>query len=188
MDLLHLDNQIFDIIHSLSGKSQILDWFGIFCAKYLIFIMVLVFVIWWLELKRTKPSENWPGLGKRKWLDLFVVILSVVAGIVSNYVISFIHFRVRPFILHDIAVLIGFPLSVKSFPSDHAAVAFAIALAVWFYNKKLGWTFLVAAVFVGLGRIFVGVHYPVDIVVGAVVGLVVALVVRWMFLKTFLKE
>ena len=186
--LFHLDNLIFDIIHSLSGKSQILDWFGIFCAKYLVFVIVLVFIIWWLELKKTKPSKNWPGLGKRKWLDLFVVILSVVVGIVSNYVISFIHFRVRPFILHDIAILIGFPLSVKSFPSDHAALAFAFALAVWFYNKKLGWTFLIAAVFVGLGRIFVGVHYPIDIIVGAVVGLVAALVVRWVFLKTFLKK
>ncbi|MFH1457192.1 MAG: phosphatase PAP2 family protein [Patescibacteria group bacterium] len=186
--LLHLDNQIFDFIHLLSGRFLVLDWFGIFCAKYLMFVMIAVFIIWWLELKRTRPSENWPVLGKRKWLDLFAVVLSVIVGIILNYIISFIHFRVRPFILHDVALLIGFPLSTKSFPSDHSAFAFALALSFWFYNKRLGYIFLVLACFVGLGRIFVGVHYPIDVVVGAVVGILSALIIRWVFLKTFLKE
>ena len=188
MNLLNLDNQIFHIINSLASKSQILDLFGIFCAKYLIFILFIIYFIWWIFLSRTKPSENWPMLGKRKWLDLFSVILAVALAILINYLLSFAHFRARPFISSSVINLIGNPFSVKSFPSDHTAVVFALALAVWFYNKKLGYIFLVSAVFVGIARIFTGVHYPADIIAGSLVGLLAALVIRLIFLKIFIKK
>ena len=188
MNLLSLDNQIFAAIYSLSGQSFLLDWFGIFCARYLIWIMIAVFFIWWLELARTKPSRDWPVLGKRKWVEIGSALLSITWAIILNQLLSLMHFRSRPFVSKDVVTLVDFPYSIKSFPSDHATVVFALAVAIFFYNKKMGIIFLLMSLLVGLGRIYVGVHYPFDIGAGILVGVVAALMVRWIFLKTILKK
>ncbi|MFD8595802.1 phosphatase PAP2 family protein [Kitasatospora sp. NPDC059646] len=63
-----------------------------------------------------------------------------------------------------------------SFPSNHTVIAFAAATALWFADRRLGWIGLLAAVLMGASRVWVGAHYPHDVVVGAVVGVVVAAV------------
>ncbi len=173
--ILNLDYQIFQAINSLSGKWQVLDWFGIFCAKYLIFVVFLIFVIWWIKITKTRSSENWPIEGKRKWLIFGSVTLPAVLSFLVNQLLALIKFRGRPFLNLDINKLVE-PLSEKSFPSDHSAIAFAIAVAVYFHNKKLGKILLVLAFLIALGRIFGGVHYPIDVIGGAVVGTVLAFV------------
>ncbi|MFD7983277.1 phosphatase PAP2 family protein [Kitasatospora indigofera] len=62
-----------------------------------------------------------------------------------------------------------------SFPSNHTVIAFAAAAALWFAFRGLGltalaWTGWVAAALMGLSRVWVGVHYPHDVLVGALVG------------------
>ncbi|MBU4360443.1 phosphatase PAP2 family protein [Candidatus Parcubacteria bacterium] len=173
--ILNLDYQIFQAINSLSGKWQVLDWFGIFCAKYLIWIMFLVFVIWWIKLAKTRSSEDWPVEGKRKWLIFGSVGLPVVLSFFINQLLAMIRFRDRPFLNLNISKLVE-PLSEKSFPSDHSAMAFAIAVAVYFHNKKLGEILLVLAFLVALGRVYTGVHYPIDVVAGAIVGTVLSVI------------
>jgi membrane-associated phospholipid phosphatase len=64
-----------------------------------------------------------------------------------------------------------------SFPSDHASAAFAIAFAVFLFDRLVGSVFLAAAVLIGVGRVFIGAHYPADVLAGALVGFAVALVV-----------
>ena len=66
---------------------------------------------------------------------------------------------------------------VGSFPSGHSAFYFALAFSLFYFNKKWGWWFTVLAFFMGLARIFTGVHYPSDILGGALLGLVSVLVV-----------
>ncbi|MFJ5925309.1 phosphatase PAP2 family protein [Kitasatospora sp. NPDC092948] len=63
-----------------------------------------------------------------------------------------------------------------SFPSNHTVIAFAAATALWFADRRLGWIGLLAAVLMGASRVWVGVHYPHDVAVGAVVGVLVAVV------------
>ncbi|MFJ9697929.1 phosphatase PAP2 family protein [Kitasatospora sp. NPDC101183] len=62
-----------------------------------------------------------------------------------------------------------------SFPSNHTVIAFAAAMALWFADRRLGKIALVFAVLMGASRVWVGVHYPHDVAVGAVMGVVVAL-------------
>ncbi|MED7949213.1 phosphatase PAP2 family protein [Streptomyces sp. BE303] len=62
-----------------------------------------------------------------------------------------------------------------SFPSNHTVVAFAAAAALWFADRWIGWIAGVAAVLMGASRVWVGVHYPHDVLAGAVVGVLVAL-------------
>ncbi|MFC6595395.1 phosphatase PAP2 family protein [Kitasatospora paranensis] len=61
-----------------------------------------------------------------------------------------------------------------SFPSNHTVIAFAAATALWFAYRRLGTAALVAAALMGASRVWVGVHYPHDVVVGALVGILVA--------------
>lgn len=61
-----------------------------------------------------------------------------------------------------------------SFPSNHTVIAFAAATALWFADRRLGWIAGVAAVLMGASRVWVGVHYPHDVAVGALVGVLVA--------------
>ncbi|MFD4536703.1 phosphatase PAP2 family protein [Kitasatospora sp. NPDC058397] len=63
-----------------------------------------------------------------------------------------------------------------SFPSNHTVIAFAAATALWFADRRLGWIAGIFAVLMGASRVWVGVHYPHDVAVGALVGLLVAVV------------
>jgi undecaprenyl-diphosphatase len=86
--------------------------------------------------------------------------------------------RLRPFAAFPAEVnLVFYPPTDPSFPSNAAAAAFAMAIGVWLYNRKLGYVLLVPAIVISFGRVYMGVHYPLDIVGGffaAVVGVAIA--------------
>ncbi len=71
--------------------------------------------------------------------------------------------------------LLSAPSPDPSFPSDHAAVAFAIAFGVFAFSRRVGILFLAAATLISLSRIALGLHYPSDVLAGALVGWVAAL-------------
>lgn len=164
---MNFDYQIFKLINDLAGKNQYLDWLGIFAAKYLIFLMVIALVLG-LLIKR------WPDYR----LAIFKASVSGAIAFVINYLIGLIYFRPRPFVLNEVTKLIDKSPLEKSFPSGHATVAFAMAFSLYFYNKKLGVILLILALIVGLGRIYVGVHYPLDILGGILIGFLSAFLIE----------
>jgi undecaprenyl-diphosphatase len=164
---MNLDFQIFQVINNLANKNIYLDWLGIFAAKYLIFIIVAV-VLGLAILKKDRIYK----------LMAFNAFVAAGWAWVINNLIGLIYFRPRPFVNHEVLKLIQKSALEKSFPSDHVAISFAIAFAIYFYNKKLGIIFLILALIVGLGRIFVGVHYPLDILGGIIVGLLSAFLAK----------
>jgi membrane-associated phospholipid phosphatase len=73
--------------------------------------------------------------------------------------------------------------SGHGYPSGHASVAFALGVAAWLWlGGRSRWVLLAAAVVVGLARVYVGAHFPLDVVGGAALGTscaaVVSLLVR----------
>ena len=82
--------------------------------------------------------------------------------------------RPRPFVINEaIAPLVGGVSPYRSFPSGHSGGSFAamLALSKW-VPKKIGIPAIILATMVALSRLYVGVHYPTDILGGLVVGLV----------------
>ena len=62
--------------------------------------------------------------------------------------------------------------SWSSFPSDHAALFFALAFGIWLVSKRAGvFAFLYVFLVICLPRLYVGIHYPSDIVAGAALGI-----------------
>lgn len=67
------------------------------------------------------------------------------------------------------------PLGDWSFPSNHAAIAAAAAVAILLTDRRLGAVAVPAALLMAASRVWIGVHYPHDVLIGLVTGALVAL-------------
>ncbi len=170
---------LFKLINGLAGKWWLLNWLGIFFASYLAYLLVIIAIF--LLIK----EKDW----RQRIYFFSLTVLSVILarGIITE-IIRFFYYRPRPFLALKIQPLINPDLS-GSFPSGHATAFFALALAVFYFlyqtrhepnekNQKLGWWFLGATFLMGLARIFVGVHWPLDIIAGALIGLGSAFLIK----------
>lgn len=176
-----MNEAAFNFINDFAGRSSVFDGVGIFLADGFSAIIVLAavaFIIW-----------KFPA-GQR-WRILALAIVSAVVarlGIVEP--IRHIYFHPRPFAeLEGVRQLMSYDGNVSSFPSGHAAFFFALATVIWFYNHKAGYVFLTLAFFNSLARVFVGIHWPLDILAGFVVGILVAAALSKIFVsRGFISE
>ena len=95
--------------------------------------------------------------------------------------------RTRPYVLLDYDILIP-PVGDASFPSGHTAASFAAATAIYAINRKWGIAAYIFAAVMGFSRLYLGVHFPTDVLGGAVCGTVAAWLVLWLMEKKCLKE
>ena len=131
-------------------------------------VMVIITGILWFFSR--------PG-GDRKWkLACGSGYLAAAIGYVIAFVIHHIYDRARPYEAHAIRHPWA-SATDPSFPSDHTSLSFAIAFAVLAFDTVAGVVFLVVAAIIGVGRLFIGAHYPGDVLAGVGVGIVAALVV-----------
>ena len=104
--------------------------------------------------------------------------MAALVALAGNAVLGHLWYHPRPFVDHPKqTLLLVHHAADNSFPSDHTAVAFAVAVAVLAFHRRLGLLLVAVAAGVGLDRVLVGVHYPVDVLAGALVGSVAALIV-----------
>ena len=156
---------MFEKINGLANNSKILDFIGIFLADYFQYILgaILIALFIWKKNRLMVISAA---------ISVFLSRL-IIAEIIKNIV-----HRARPYVVLETArKIINGNTDFKSFPSGHAAIFFAIATAVYLHNKKLGIWFFVAAILMGIARIFVGVHWPTDILAGAMIGIVSGIII-----------
>lgn len=179
MNICSLDIDIFRAVNGLAGRSGTLDAVGVFFASSLIYLMagLAVLLAWYhYATAHTRRSRH------EAVRDIAVMLHAALAAMIAvggNFLFSLIYFRERPFVaLHGVTRLIGEPLTAKSLPSDHASMAFAVAVSVILLHPKLGAALLAAATAVAFGRVFVGVHFPSDVFAGMCVGAIAAVAAR----------
>lgn len=159
-----MDIFLFRLINNLANRFSVLDALGVFASSGLIWLMMLALLVVFALRGRVREQRH-------ELATVAIVFIATVGAYVTNVLISLIHFRPRPFVtLADVHLLIAKSAEEKSFPSDHATLAFVIGASVFFAHRKLGIVFLIAAICVAVGRVFVGVHYPSDILAGAIIG------------------
>lgn len=121
--------------------------------------------------------------GRRGRMTCIVVIIAVLfSDNLTSYILKPLFGRVRPNIALGLTDIVGSGLSSPSpsFPSNHAVNVFTIAMALSWYYKELSPVWFAGAGVVGFSRVYVGVHYPFDVVGGAVVGVVCSLCIIWL--------
>jgi undecaprenyl-diphosphatase len=139
-----------------------------FAANDLVFVIVAIVALTFLYPWRTHRLERRIG-----------AVMATAAGGVALLIVQPIANavdRTRPFVAHPHSELLISHGRDPGFPSDHATGAFAMAMALWLYDRTIGAICFVLAAIVAFSRVYVGVHYPGDVVGGALIGIGVALI------------
>ncbi|MEW6610061.1 MAG: phosphatase PAP2 family protein [Patescibacteria group bacterium] len=210
MDLItalkSLDHYLFFTLNGLAGREALLDAFGIFTAKGLIWVMGLA--AFWLLYRVPRvplittiipPHRRWffpsgaPRAlhtvfidGKRTLCGGWACAAAAVAGGLgwgARMLLARVFGRTRPYLYEGVHNLFTKGAADYAFPSGHTTIAFALAFSIQFFAPRYGALFLFCALMVGLGRIFIGAHYPADVAAGAVLGYLSAVIARWVVTK-----
>jgi undecaprenyl-diphosphatase len=164
-----LDVKLLYFFNDFTGKSRVFDTLIVFLAEYLQYILIVAFLL----------LLYFSAYSKREKLYIFgVTTISIIIarlGIVE--IIRFFYHRPRPFLTLPVNKLLSngwfYADTEWSFPSGHSAFFFAMATAIYLYNKKWGVWFFIAAILMNISRVVAGVHYPSDILGGVIIGIVV---------------
>lgn len=158
--------QPFDwaILSQLNALQPTLFWDPIMLFLSGKWPWILVAVVWLAVILYTK---------NKKALRVFLVVLVAVglADLIAAYLLKPLIDRLRPCWVYESIRSIAGCAGKFSFPSNHATNAMAIAAAVTLWgDKRIGLFLIFLAVAIGLSRIYLGVHYPSDIVGGFIFG------------------
>lgn len=174
-----LDNLLFEKLYELFPHGLFFNWFFLIFTflgdpKFIWFLFVIGFFLF-----RHK---------KIGWIFLEVALAMGIAVILNEFILKNIFLRPRPFeTLLNISSLDPWATGF-SFPSSHAIVAFSLAtvIAIGFKKKITYLLFLIYALMVSYSRIYLGVHFPLDVVAGAFIGIISGWLVA-NFLPSFYK-
>lgn len=172
-----INNTIFFNLYNLAHHSSLFDKIAIFVTEPLIYIMIVVISVYFLiEKVDLKRKVDFKFILEKIKNFIPVVATGVIAWITGD-ILKLIFKVNRPFITFtEVQALV--PESGFSFPSLHSTLIAALAFAVFFKNKKFGYFCMFIALLIGLSRIVVGVHYPIDVFGGFMLGFFVALIVN----------
>lgn len=157
------DVAIFRYINDLGASHRFLNIPAIFAANYLIFFFAGFLLIRWFRSAH--------DLNQRQTLLLSGISLglSLLLGKLLGLIIS----HPQPFAsLEGVNQLIPHKLN-NSFPSDHTLVMFSIATVLYLGGGRFRSGYLLVASLVSLARIWVGVHYFYDVLIGATLAIIV---------------
>ncbi len=163
------DKAVFLFINGLAGKNAILDAFFRGVANDYFALVTSCFILVWLWFGMKNAAD-------RQVMQKTVLVAAISIGLTAALVgiVNHFYFRVRPFdVLPPGSVtLLFYKPTDSSFPSNLTSILFAIAWTVFIKNKTYGSILLAVAVLAGFGRIYMGVHYPLDILGGAAIAAV----------------
>ncbi len=129
------------------------------------------------------------GLKNRGWLNrgLLVLLSLGLNALFCNILLKPMVNRTRPYDLYEYIPMIP-PVGDPSFPSGHTSASFAAATALYAMDRKWGIAAYIFAAVMGFSRLYVGVHFPTDVLAGAALGVAAAKFVIKMFKKRMKKS
>lgn len=144
-------------------------------------LMSLVYFVWF------KASQN---SIKRHYI-IATLLCTFPADLLARLMSKTLAFRFRP--IHEATIHFLPPLGMdanilegySAFPSDHAILFFCISTGLLFCSKKLGiFAFIYTLIFIALPRLYLGLHYPTDLIAGAIIGIIFAVTANIYFAQS----
>jgi undecaprenyl-diphosphatase len=170
--MISFDSSVFHWINQFAGHSHAFDAVMVLFSESHFLKGGAVMAMFWYLWFRGKEDHD-----LRREVLLVNLLSCIVVIIAARTLATFLPFRERPLQTSDLGFRL--PLTMNSntlihwssFPSDHAAMFFASATGLWFVDRRWGVLAGVYVLFViCLPRIYVGLHYPTDILAGAILG------------------
>jgi membrane-associated phospholipid phosphatase len=166
------DSTITLFLNNLVGKNRLLDGSIEWLSRSFLFSgILLISLLWYRWFKDARDKSR---------IRLFYGAVSAVfAGVLSRVLQHILPFHVRP--LYNANLRLRFPVGMtpgplsrwSSFPSDHACIYFALATVIFLSNRRLGLFAFLCAAIASCTRIYLGIHYPSDVLGGAFLGILV---------------
>ncbi len=158
----NIDWNLFSAINRFAGRSPLLDRAGIFLAAYAYLTFgVLLVALWFLpasaEVRRERQQR------------VINALIACGGALLTVHLFGTFFYRARPFMTHTVTQLVAHAPD-SSFPSEHTTFAFVLLVALAPVLGRTAWFWLALGVVIGIARVFVGVHYPTDILGGMVIG------------------
>ncbi len=157
------DSNLYMTLEHWHGKSALFDTLMIHIANDGLYLYAIFLLIIWFIGRQTDNRQRF------REAALSAVIAGVI-GLIINIIISHIWFRTRPFVALHTTPLIHHAADA-SFPSDHTTGSMGLAAGAFVYDRKIGVFFGVFSLLIGFARVYVGVHYPTDVLAGWVIGI-----------------
>jgi undecaprenyl-diphosphatase len=160
------DRYDFRVVNDFARDTAWLHGFMKVMARQGIVLLAVALVAgWWLARRARSPRQ------------VAIAVWGAVAALVALALVQPIAHAAdeqRPFVvMHHVLKLIPHAAD-NGFPSDHAAVAGAVATALFFVSARLGLVTALVAMLIAFSRVYVGVHFPQDVAVGLVLGAAVS--------------
>lgn len=165
MTLMELNIEGFRLINDLGKQYTFLNPAIVAIAEYTLYAIIICMLLFGF-------SKN----GRNRVMVICSIFTITFAELLGRLV-GMLHSNQQPFAeLAAVNKLIEKAVD-NSFPSDHTILVFSICVSFWLFKR--GWSSLLVllAVLVGFSRIWVGVHYPGDVLVGAVLSIISAVIV-----------
>lgn len=165
MSLESLNLQLFHSINAPITASSLDIYFGIFMANDTLYLLIVGLLMTWFLGRYTSKA-----------LVLQAIITTIIALLIG-YVVSLIFPHPRPFVI-DVGQTLIPHAATASFPSNHMLIFSSIALCYLFAKQtKIGVALLTLALMVAWARIYVGVHFPLDMLGGFIIAMLTNLMV-----------
>ncbi|MFF3739915.1 phosphatase PAP2 family protein [Streptomyces sp. NPDC002566] len=170
-------NPDVDLLYDINGLAKDaphwLDRIVEFVGEYglLLAMMLLIVGCWWTVRRRpVGVEEASASVAALVWAPL----AAAVAVLVNVPIRGFVE-RPRPFLDHEGLEVLVSGKTDYSFVSDHATITMAMGVALFVANRRFGIAGLVLGLVEGFCRVYMGVHYPTDVIGGFALGTAVAL-------------
>ncbi len=173
------DSSIIELVNSLARRSEFFDnTIDVIVGSNLIKGGFVVSMFWFFWFKKSnKITFNRERI-------IITMVASLIAIVAARVLALTLPFRMRPFLnpeLHFVPPFGKGPKNLEawsSFPSDHAVLFFSLATGIFLISRKLGiFTYLYVLLFVCFPRLYMGYHYPTDIIMGAAIGVLITLLI-----------
>lgn len=161
--ILKTDDKILLQVRKLYTNDHIINEIWKFLATDLVYLIpVFLVIVWFAHTKARAASIRGAVVGFFGWQVL-------------TRLIAMVWYRPRPVDSGLGLKELVFHRPTYSFPSDHALFAFAVAAAFYFAgHKKIGIALYIVAFIISVSRVVVGVHFPLDVIVGGLLGVLMS--------------